>query len=156
MKIFSIIFIGTLLVNGAIPCTAQTITGSWIKTEEVVIHQDGTTAQTFIKMTKLAPCLKTVVYTFSSDGKINEDASHCKPEFQKIASTSLRGAGWSMTGDKVTLTVADKTSPFSRMIFHVKKDGSDKMVWTFVYAENPGIPSLTKAKEMITTYERVN
>jgi len=153
MKIF---FIGALLVSSTIPCTAQSIAGSWIKTDEVVIHLDGQTVQTFSKMTKLAPCLKTVVYTFSKDGKLTEDASHCKPEFQKIATTSLRGAGWSMNGDKVTLTVADKASPFSRMIFHVRKDGGDKMVWTFIYAENPGIPSLTKAKEMITTYERVN
>src|SRR5947209_6974522 len=101
MKICSIYFIAALLVSSTIPCTAQTIAGSWIKTDEVLIHQDGQTVRTFLKMTKLAPCLKTVVYTFSSDGKISEDASHCKPEFQKIASTSLRGAGWTKNGDKV-------------------------------------------------------
>lgn len=149
-------FMGALLIGTTITCTAQSIAGSWIKTDEVLIHVDGQTVQAFSKLTKLAPCLKTVVYTFSKDGKLTEDASHCKPEFQKIATTSLRGAGWSMSGDKVTLTVADKTLPYSRMIFHVRKDGSDKMVWTFVYAENPGIPGLNKAKEMITTYERVH
>ena len=154
MKIYSIIAV--LLACSAIPCTAQTIAGSWIKTEEALTRQDGTTVQTFQKMTKVTPCLKTVVYTFSSDGKMSEDASHCKPEYQKIATTSLRGAGWSMAGDKVTLTIADKASLFSKMIFHVRKDGGNKMIWTFVYAENPGIPNMTKAKEMMTTYERVN
>lgn len=149
-------FIGTLLISTTITCAAQSIAGSWLKTDEVVIHPDGKTVRVFDKLTKIAPCLKTVVYSFSKDGKLTEDASHCKPEYQKIATSSLLGAGWSMSGDKVTLTVADKTLPYSHMIFHVRKDGSDKMVWTFVYAENPDIPSLNKAKEMITTYERVN
>ena len=155
-SIFRIYLVVALLAAGATHCSAQTIKGSWIKTDEAIVHQDGKTVQTFLKMTKAVPCLKTVVYTFSSDGKLSEDASHCKPEFQKIAQTTLRGAGWTMNGDKVILTVADKTSPYSRMIFRVRTTGNDKMVWTFVYAENPDIPNLTNAKEMITTYERVN
>jgi hypothetical protein len=121
-----------------------------------MIHQDGTSAEAFAKITKVAPCLKTVVYTFTSDGKMSEDASHCEPAYQKIAQSTLQGASWTKSGDKVTLTVADKTSPFSHMIFHVRASGNDKMIWTFVYAENPGIPSLSKAKELITTYERIN
>jgi len=153
MKIF---FIGALLLSSIIPCAAQSIAGSWLKTNEVLLHQDGQTFQAFSKLTKVAPCLKTVVYTFSKDGKLTEDASHCKPEYQKIATSSLLGAGWSMSGDKVILTIADKTLPYSRMIFHVRRDGNDKMVWTFIYAENPGIPAVNKAKEIITTYERVN
>ena len=98
------------------------------------------------------PCFAGIVYTFSAGGKIKEDASGCPVMIQKTTASTDQQTTWKQTGDKMTMDYGN--APAMHRLFHIRFIGNNEMVWTFIYAENPGTPNPSKAKEMTTTYHR--
>lgn len=136
---------------GARPASAQSVTGSWVKTSEILTHADGKSANSFEKITKAMPCIANIVYTFYPGGRLKEDASGCPGPVQKAEAFQVT---WKQKDEKITLDIDGCCAPMRHSVFHVRFEGENEMVWTFVYAENPGTPNPTKAKEMKTTYHR--
>jgi|GEM_PF-1651186 len=147
---FSILLLSVLLA-GARPASAQSVTGSWVKTSEILTHADGKTTNGFEKIIKAMPCIANTVYTFYAGGQLKEDASTCPSPVQKAAAFR---ATWKQAGEKITLNIDGCCAPMRHSLFHIRFEGDNEMVWTFVYAENPETPNPTKAREMKTTYHR--
>lgn len=141
-------------VLGREKASAQSVSGSWIKTSEIITHMDGKAVDMFERIKKQIPCFAGIVYIFSTGGKMDEDASGCPATIQKTAVSINRQTSWKQTGDKITLNIAGDAAPIKRSVYHIRFAGNDEMVWTFVYAENPGTPNPLKTKEMVTTYHR--
>jgi hypothetical protein len=132
---------------------AQGLIGSWKKTDEIVLKKNGKTASTFKMLVKNIPCFADIVYTFSAGGKMSERVKDCEI-LQKRIGSQLENSHWKMTGDKLTIDVFDKTSPVKHAEYQIELVGKDEMIWTFKYSENPGVPNITNAEQMKTTYIR--
>jgi len=87
--------------------------------------------------------------------KNDEQAKDCAVALQKQIAAQLRVSRWKMTGNKLIIDVADPTAPAKHAEYQVEFVGSNEMRWTFNYADNPGVPNVTKAKQMQTTYTRL-
>jgi len=133
---------------------AQSIVGSWKKTDEILTGANGKTKSTFQTIVKRMPCFADIIYTFSAGGKMAEKAGSCNMVLQKQVDAETKNTHWKMVGNKAILDVSDKTSPVIHAEYIVEFAGPNEMTWTFIYAENPGVPNITKAKQMKTTYKR--
>lgn len=134
---------------------AQGIIGSWKKKDEVLTKENGKTKSTFEMLVKNMPCFANIVYTFYSGGKMDEQANGCAVPLQAQIKGTLKNSHWKVAGGKLTIDVADKGALAKHAEYQIEFVGADKMVWTFNYAENPGVPNFTKAKQMRTTYARL-
>jgi hypothetical protein len=134
---------------------AQTVAGSWKKTDEVLMKANGKASSTFKMMLRNMPCFGNIVYIFSNDGKMDEQAKGCSVELQKQIAGQLQSASWKMNGGKLLIDVADKAALAKHAEYQVEFIGKDKMIWTFNYADNPGVPNVTRAKQIQTTYVRL-
>ena len=132
----------------------QAVVGSWKKKDEILTKQNGKTVSTLAMMLKNMPCFANIVYSFSGDGKMSEQAKDCAVALQKQIAAQIQGARWKMAGNKLIIN-ADATSPVKHAEYHIEFVGSNEMRWTFIYAENPGVPNITRAKQMQTTYIRL-
>jgi len=133
---------------------AQSIVGSWKKTDETVTGSNGKTKSTFQMIVKSMPCFADIIYTFSAGGKMNEKAGDCSMVLQNQVDAEAKSTHWKLVGNKVIMDLSDKTSPVIHAEYIVEFAGPNEMTWTFIYAENPGVPNITKAKQMKTTYKR--
>ena len=106
-------------------------------------------------LVKSMPCFAGIIYTFSADGKMSEQAKGCSVALQKQITGQLRGARWKMAGNKLIIDATDAASPVKHAEYKVEFIGNNEMKWTFTYAENPGVPNITRAKQMQTTYTRL-
>jgi hypothetical protein len=133
---------------------AQSIVGSWKKTDEVLTEKNGKTSNTFKMIAKRMPCYANIVYIFSAGGKMDERAKDCAAFLQKEVMVGLKNSRWSMTGNKLIMEMSSTAYPVSRAEYKVEFVGSNKMIWTFDYAQNKEFEKITKAEQMKTTYER--
>ena len=143
-----------ILSGVAAIANAQSIVGSWKKTDEVLTKENGRTSNSFNMLVKNMPCFANIVYIFSAGGKMDEQAKDCAPFLQKQVASQIKNSRWAMSGKKLIMDVADKSSPVQHAEYEVEFIGQNEMIWTFVYADNPGVPNITKAKQMKTTYIR--
>lgn len=153
MKLLRILL---LLVFSSISALSngQSIVGSWKKTGERLTKKDGKTTSSFNMIVKAMPCFANIVYTFSAGGKIKEQSADCAPSMMKSIGKELENSNWKLNGDQLTLQAVGAASPVKIAKYKVTFAGSDTMIWTFIYADNPGVPNITKAKQMQTTYKR--
>jgi len=85
---------------------------------------------------------------------MDEKAKGCNAALQKQVDAEVKNTHWKMVRNKVIMGLSDKTSPVIHVEYIVEFTGANQMTWTFIYAENPGVPNVTKAKQMKTTYKR--
>jgi hypothetical protein len=154
-KTHHILLLALVFVSTVAFANAQGVVGSWKKKDEVLTKENGKTSNTFKMMIKNMPCFANIVYTFSAGGKMSEQAKDCAIPLQKQITGQTEKSRWKMTGDKLIIDVSDATSPVKQAEYQIEFVGKDEMIWTFKYAENPGVPNITKAKQMQTTYVRL-
>ncbi len=133
---------------------AQGVVGSWKKKDEMLTKANGKTTNTYNMMIKSMPCFANIIYTFSADGKMDEQATGCAVPLQKQIATSLKNARWKTTGGQLIVDVSDANALVKHAVYRIQFIGKDEMIWTFIYSENPGVSNITKAKQMQTTYVR--
>ena len=150
-----ILLLALAFVSIAAFADAQAIVGSWRKTDETLTKENGKTVSTLKMLVKNIPCFASIVYRFSGDGKMSEQAKDCTITLQKQIASQLRSSHWKMVGNKVIIDAADATSPVKHAEYQIEFVGSNEMRWTFIYAENPCVPNITRAKQMQTTYSRL-
>jgi len=134
---------------------AQSVVGSWKKKEDILTKENGKTVSTLKMLVKNMPCFANIIYTFTADGKMSEQAKDCTIALQKQIAGQLKASRWKMAGNKLIIDVADATSPVKHAEYQIEFIGSNEMRWTFNYAENPGVPNITRARQMQTTYTRL-
>jgi len=148
------VFLITALLGSFEIAKAQSIVGSWKKTDEILTGANGKAKSMFQMIVKRMPCFADIVYTFLANGKMDEKTSGCSPVLQKQVDAEVKNTHWKMAGDKVIMDVSDKASPVINAEYRVEFFGPNEMTWTLIYAENPGVPNITKARQMKTTYKR--
>jgi hypothetical protein len=150
-----IILLTVVFVSITAFSNAQSVVGSWKKTNEVMVKENGKTTDAFKLLVKNLPCFASIVYTFSADGKMSEQAKDCSIQLQKQIANQQKNVRWKMKGDRLVLDVSDASSPVKHGEYQIEFVGNNEMIWTFKYSENPGVPNFTKAKQMQTTYVRL-
>ena len=154
-KIIRIVLLSILFACTATISSAQSIIGSWKKTDEMLVKENGETKSTYKTMLKNMPCFATIVYSFLAGGKMDETAKDCAAPVQKLVG-DLKNARWKVTGNKLIIDVADKNALVKHAVYQIDFNGHNEMIWTFIYADNPGTPNVTRAKKMQTTYVRIS
>ena len=154
-KSLRILFLTMAFVSIAAFANAQTVVGSWKKKSEVMLKENGKTTDAFKLLVKNLPCFASIVYTFSADGKMSEQAKDCTVQLQKQVADGLKSARWKMKGSKLIIDVSDPNSPVKHGEYQIEFVGKDEMIWTFKYSENPGVPNIGKVRQMQTTYVRL-
>src|SRR5258707_14047163 len=99
---------------------AQSVTGSWIKTNEVLVRQGGKTVSTLQMLVKNMPCFADIIYSFAADGKMSENAKNCSPLLQKQIAGSLENARWKFTGNKLFIDSPGGASPVKHAEYRVQ------------------------------------
>ncbi|MGZ3749798.1 MAG: hypothetical protein ACXVJD_01365 [Mucilaginibacter sp.] len=153
-KSLRILLITLVFAGIAAFASAQDVVGSWKKKDEVLTKGNGKTTNTFSMMIKSMPCFANIIYTFSADGKMGEQAPGCAVPLQKQIATTLKNAHWKTTGDKLIVDVSEANALVKHAVYRIQFVGKDEMIWTFIYSENPGVSNISKAKQMQTTYVR--
>jgi len=82
---------------------AQSVIGSWKKTGETLTKKDGRTVSSFSMIVKEMPCFANIIYTFSANGKINEQSADCAASLMKSVGRGLENSNWKVNGDQLTL-----------------------------------------------------
>jgi len=152
---FCVLLLTLVLASTATILNAQSILGSWKKTDEVLIKEDGIKKSTYKMMLKNMPCFQTIVYSFLAGGKMDETAKDCAAPVQKLVAGDLTNARWKITGNKLIIDVAGKNALVKHAVYQIDFNSNNEMIWTFIYADNPGVPNATRAKQMQTTYVRI-
>jgi hypothetical protein len=155
IKTLRTILLTLVFVSIAAFSNAQSVVGSWKKTNEVMLKENGKTTDGFKLLVKNLPCFANIVYTFSADGKMSEQAKDCTIQLQKQIANQQKSVRWKMKGDKLVLDVSDASSPVKHGEYQIEFVGQDEMIWTFKYSENPGVPNIGKLRQMQTTYVRL-
>jgi Lipocalin-like domain len=154
MKNLSTLTFGLFLLAGLIPqqADAQSIVGKWKRTGLVIVNTSGVKQDVDKMMRQAMPCMKDIVYTFMSNGTLVTDATTCAATQRKLIESMNAKSRWSMTGNKITASVTDKSVPPS---VHTVSFSGNSMTWQFNFADNPRMPNPTKAKSMTTVYQRL-
>jgi hypothetical protein len=154
MKKLSYIALGLFLLTGLVSqqADAQSIVGKWKRTGLVMVNAGGVKQDVDKMMRQAMPCMKNIVYTFMPNGTLITDATTCAATQRKMIESMNAKSRWSMSGNKITASVTDKSVPPS---VHTVSFAGNTMTWQFNFADNPRMPNPTKAKSMTTVYQRL-
>ncbi len=128
------------------------VTGTWKRTSLTMLDASGKKNDMLQMMTKSRPCMKDITYTFSSDGQLKSSVPESCGAIKKAVESMNASARWSIAGRKLTVTTTMKDFPTTT--YDISFQGN-RMTWLFIFADNPKTPNPTKARQMITVYERI-
>ena len=126
--------------------------GSWKRISSITVDAAGKKSDMQSSMLKAMPCVATMVYIFSSDGKMQTKAEACPDPIKKVVKKPDAVSRWKQTGNQVKITSTDNSQPPQN--FQVAYKG-DKMTWTFIDADTVKAIKSSKANSTIIQYQRL-
>lgn len=130
--------------------SAQNITGTWKRTAMVIEKSDGSKSDSHPRQLKVNPCVATITYSYTADGKLTTHAPDCGTIKDAIESQNGKTT-WRQNGSRISISSADVSLPAQ---VHVVSVEGDTMTWVLTYADNPKIPNPANAKTLTTVYKR--
>lgn len=146
-----LVLIGTAFRLPLVPHAAG-VAGTWKRTSMTLVDASGKTTDLNATMAKAMPCTKDITYTFLADGSLKTNVPDACGAMKKTIETMNASGKWTMSGQKLTVTTTIKSLPPAT--YDVRFQGNT-MTWVFTYADNPGTPNPTNAKQMTIVYQQV-
>ena len=112
--------------------------GSWKRISSITVDAAGKKSDMQSSMLKAMPCVATMVYIFSSDGKMQTKAEACPDAIKKVVQKTDAVSRWKQTGNQVKIAYK-----------------GDKMTWTFIDADTVKAIKSSKANSTIIQYQRL-
>ena len=146
-KYFLLLF--CLLLFSSLVASSQTIVGTWKRTGNILIMDDGSKKDMQKTLLKAMPCQAGIKYFFTAAGKnYTESPKGCG------AGDEMSRATYKLSGSNLTLTPEkDMGMPFNS-IYTIEFTG-DLMTLSHIYTESEKSTLHTKAKKIIITYQKV-
>ncbi|MEP6592699.1 MAG: lipocalin family protein [Acidobacteriota bacterium] len=139
-----------LVILWSVSLSAQNITGTWKRTAMVIEKSDGSKSDSYPRQLKVNPCVATITYSYTADGKLTTNAPDCGRMKEAIESQNGKTT-WRQNGSRVSISSSDVSLPAQ---LHVVSVDGNTMTWVLTYADNPKIPNPTNAKTLTTVYKR--
>ena len=143
--------ISRLLISpyGAI---ASGVPGTWKRTAMTLVDGNGKTTDMAQMLGRTMPCMKDIIYTFTSDGHTKSTVPDaCGRLKESIEHMNTEGT-WTVSGHKLTVTSATKAAPPA--LYDISFQGN-MMTWVFNYAANPMTPNPTHAQRLTIVYQQL-
>ncbi len=131
---------------------AQSPAGKWKRIAGINETVSGKRTDLLKDFHKSKPCMAEVIYIFSADGKITENADSCPELMRSSSGESGIGKRWDVAGNNITIRRGDnETSP---TIYTVEFNGM-LMTWTLIYPDDPNIRDPEKVKSHTMVFEKL-
>ena len=137
-----------LLLLSSFAAFSQTIVGTWKRTGNLLVMDDGSKKDMQKTLLKAMPCQANIQYIFTAAGEnYTVSPKGCG------AGDEMSRAKYHLSGNTLTLTPEkDLGMPFNS-IYTVEFSG-DRMTLSHVYSESEKTTIHTKAKKIIITYQK--
>jgi Lipocalin-like domain len=138
--------IAVLLVS--VQLSAQSITGTWKRTGNMLEDVDGKKTELQKIMLQSSPCIASIKYMFTANGKHTVQApANCMSGIEEMSK-----ATWKMQGKKLIITTIN--NPVSTTDYTLVFTGNT-MVMTHLYTDAERKQSGIKTNKIIITYQRL-
>jgi hypothetical protein len=141
-----IISIAVLLLFAQL--SAQSITGTWKRTGNMLEDIDGKKTDLQKIMLQSSPCIASIKYMFTANGKHTVQApANCMEGIEEMSK-----ATWKMQGKKLTISpIANPASATDYMLVFT----GNTMIMTHLYITTERKKSGIKTNKIIITYQRL-
>ena len=152
-KIISLL--GMLLLFSIL--NAQTPLGKWKLVKGVTLSLKNINTDILKEDYQKQPCLASVVYTLTADGKINTNADQCPDSVKKDLGVANLGIKWRTSGYNIIITTADEDLELTYVwsLSQGPNGGKRTMLWIMDFKDKPDSNNPDPITRVIFTFQEL-